>query len=428
MTSDQTVTNEQVTELDSVLENADVIIHKVTTQLINTPECTKKDTVVIPIDHNDIRQRIADFLVCDVTDLYVDSSDDQSVTIKSNNVTMNHCRIINDSHDNGFDYIKYVFHSDAPTDIFQMCDHLNCCTQNWFVLSYNIKMAREFVSESYHDRARFIISATKAKLIIPEEGGNSSKYIDNGHILQTKKLITMEFEPNDIISKCAVNPAHIVQFTAATNKLDKIQKYCIQCKTFVSINDDKVADITSTWESEGPLQQMIMVVIRQAIQLKLKRIGSDAYRRHPKIPTAYILYSTGEDFVNQLCRGLEGFLNPKSGLKQILSWWSTCDNVDFPFLKMDMSKIGYRNGVYELRTGAFTPTQAVASGTITGYKADVEYTPDLKNKPCPTWQKLLDDQLNRDLSMWLEILLGRMFFPRTWGFDWWQVAIYITNG
>ena len=180
-------------------------------------------------------------------------------------------------------------------------------------------------------------------------------------------------------------------------------------------------------KGKAPCPQKIVLaqIISHAAEHKYKRYGDNIWRQHSTVPSGYVIVCDYPTYINKIAKSMEMFHDKRFSFDLMEKWLKRQDQDDFPIIEdFTIHQIGFRNGMYDIRSGTFVPVSGTSS-VVTAINNDCNWTPDLYKQPCPNFEHLLGTQMEKGISDDLEMLMGRTFFDRKWKLDDWQVAVLL---
>ena len=131
------------------------------------------------------------------------------------------------------------------------------------------------------------------------------------------------------------------------------------------------------------LYSVLVVIIRHAHTHGYRRHGDDIYRRHKTIPSVYERYEDGWTYMRDLCQGNYDF--PLIKKSKLMEWWTSVQDKDFKIIsEFDMTRIGFRNGTYNLTTEEFDMMYDPNAEAV-AIQCDVDYSEELADLPTPNF-------------------------------------------
>lgn len=213
--------------------------------------------------------------------------------------------------------------------------------------------------------------------------------------------------------------------------LSKAEKYVKDCSGFqVSL---KESDLTPTEADKSryygpkdlfrltPMKQIFYLLTREGQLNNYKRLDGYAMKPHEAIPGVFVKFEESHRYIDRVLGDYRVFQECK--MENIQKWFDTIATRPFFDLvyRSDIRSdvISFQNGYWDLNTLDFHEWKNVKSAPLTDHYFETRYTED--DKPTPIWTTLLSHQLPPAEVHFLEVMIGRLFYPVA-AYDKWTVC------
>lgn len=164
-------------------------------------------------------------------------------------------------------------------------------------------------------------------------------------------------------------------------------------------------------------------VTEDALTHGLQRGRGNGIIYAPHNNLSYAMVVRWEDpsrYVNNLLKSDNRFHESPKYLDELLKWIKNNEHPDFPYIENDHNLYGFRNGVLDIRTNAFS------FGFDEPKVVRRFYDCDYAAVPTPLWDSIITSQLPEDAHEVLLCLLGRLLF-KVGQMDNWQIMPLIVG-